>query len=108
MVSEIKGWKVPCLPRHAVGAALLEDFIHVAGGGAVTGGSIQSRSTRLSRWLRPHTPGGIEIGMAALGSGQGPHRVGLLRPGGSNVCLIAAILGQGGKLRPARAKDEEF
>jgi hypothetical protein len=29
-------------PRHAVGAALLGDTIYVAGGGAVTGGSIQS------------------------------------------------------------------
>lgn len=29
-------------PRHAVGAALLGDTIHVAGGGAVTGGAIQS------------------------------------------------------------------
>ena len=29
-------------PRHAVGAALLGDAIYVAGGGAVTGGSIQS------------------------------------------------------------------
>lgn len=29
-------------PRHAVGAALLGDWIHVAGGGAVTGGSVQS------------------------------------------------------------------
>jgi N-acetylneuraminic acid mutarotase len=29
-------------PRHAVGAALLGDWIHVAGGGAVLGGSVQS------------------------------------------------------------------
>lgn len=29
-------------PRHAVGAALLGDAIHVAGGGAVTGGAVQS------------------------------------------------------------------
>ena len=29
-------------PRHAVGAALLGKRIHVAGGGAVTGGAVQS------------------------------------------------------------------
>lgn len=29
-------------PRHAVGAALIGDWIYVAGGGAVTGGSLQS------------------------------------------------------------------
>lgn len=29
-------------PRHAVGAAVLGDWIHVAGGGPVTGGSVQS------------------------------------------------------------------
>ncbi len=29
-------------PRHAVGAAVLGDWIHVAGGGAVTGGAVQS------------------------------------------------------------------
>jgi hypothetical protein len=29
-------------PRHAVGAAAIGDAIYVAGGGAVTGGSIQS------------------------------------------------------------------
>lgn len=29
-------------PRHAVGAAVLGDTVYVAGGGAVTGGSVQS------------------------------------------------------------------
>lgn len=29
-------------PRHAVGAALIGDWIYVAGGGAVTGGALQS------------------------------------------------------------------
>jgi len=29
-------------PRHAVGAAAIGDWIHVAGGGAVLGGAVQS------------------------------------------------------------------
>jgi len=29
-------------PRHAVGATTISDAIYVAGGGAVTGGSVQS------------------------------------------------------------------
>jgi hypothetical protein len=29
-------------PRHGLGAARIGDFIHVAGGGAVMGGSVQS------------------------------------------------------------------
>jgi len=29
-------------PRHAVGAAAIGDWIYVAGGGAVTGGAVQS------------------------------------------------------------------
>jgi hypothetical protein len=29
-------------PRHAVGAAAIGDWIYVAGGGAVLGGSVQS------------------------------------------------------------------
>jgi hypothetical protein len=30
------------IPRHAVGAVTIDDWIYVAGGGAVLGGSVQS------------------------------------------------------------------